>query len=88
MKPVNRDNGISHLESDHGGNVTLGLGIGILLHGGVEVGYVGLVVLGVVQSHDFRVDDWGKCARIVWQGGCDSTSRHVEHQQGTFTVLD
>ena len=57
------------LKSDHLGVVTLGLGVGILLHGGVEVRHVGVVVFGVVQGHDLRRHVWLQGTIVVVERG-------------------
>jgi hypothetical protein len=55
----------STLQSDHPGDVALLFRFSVLLHGRVEVGDVGVVVLGVMQLHDLAADDGLKGAVIV-----------------------
>ena len=76
------------LQRNHGGDVSLGLGISILVHSGVQVGYVSLVVLGVVQSHDLRIDHGRKSSGIVGQRGCATHTVIVCAGTTLFEAMD
>ena len=57
------------LESDHGGDVVLRLGIGVLLESGVEVGHVRLVVFSVVDLHNLAADGRLELAIVIGEIG-------------------
>ena len=58
------------LEGDLRGDVGLGLCGGELLGGVVEGGYVGLVVLAVMELHDFAGDGGFEGAVVILREGC------------------
>jgi hypothetical protein len=46
------------LESNHSADIPLGLGITQLLGSNVQVGNVGIVVLSVMNLHNFSRNNW------------------------------
>lgn len=67
------------LKGNHHRVVPFRLSLGVLLHRDIEVGHVGVVVLGVVNFHDLPANHRLESAVIVSQvgqlGGDDGTSR-------------
>jgi hypothetical protein len=62
------------LQSDLRGDVGFGLGLGDLLAEVVEGGYVGVVVVFVVEFHDFARDGGLEGAIVVWEDVLDGIS--------------